>query len=137
MLHYHQPTKQHVRIGFPANLTTNASTKNCQDCFTIVRDQEYAEEAVSHATTGYPNNKVYLTVKIEGKPCNMEIDTGSSNSIISWYTLNKLVPNISKHSLSCCSIQLRDYQGNVIPVLGKGDFQVESLNFTGKLPSSS
>lgn len=64
----------------------------------------------------------------------MEIDTGLSNSIISCYTLNKLVPNISKRSLSHCSIQLQDYQGNAILVLGKGDFQVESPNFTGKLP---
>lgn len=73
-------------------------------------------------------------VKIEGSPCKLEIDAGSSNSIISWHTLKTVAPNIKKHSLSHCSIRLRDYQDNSIPVLGKGLFQVESPHFTGKLP---
>lgn len=45
----------------------------------------------------------------------------------------KVVPNISKKHLHQCNIRLQDYQGNSIPVLGRGSFQVESSNFTSTL----
>ncbi|XP_026548252.1 uncharacterized protein K02A2.6-like [Notechis scutatus] len=64
----------------------------------------------------------------------MEVDTGSALSIISWETLKKMLPRISKKKLLNCHLTLRDYQGRTIPVLGKDPapihtiFEVNDLN---------
>lgn len=78
--------------------------------------------------------KIHLTVHIEGKPCVMEVDTGSATSIVSWSTLKWLVPSMSKRRLSPCDLFLRDYQHNSIPVAGCGDFRVNFKEFSGRLP---
>uniref|UniRef100_A0A670K393 CCHC-type domain-containing protein n=1 Tax=Podarcis muralis TaxID=64176 RepID=A0A670K393_PODMU len=38
--------------------------------------------------------KLNVTVLIEGAPCDMEIDTGSALSIVSWSTIKRLVPRV-------------------------------------------
>ncbi|XP_013911758.1 PREDICTED: uncharacterized protein LOC106540965 [Thamnophis sirtalis] len=64
----------------------------------------------------------------------MEIDTGSSLTIMSWTMLKKAVPNLSRHKLKVPDLYLSDYQGNRIPVLGQGTFQVQFKSFNGLLP---
>lgn len=78
--------------------------------------------------------KLLMTVKIESAACQMEVDTGSSKSIISWSTMKKLLPDLQKSHLRPCPIHLRDYQGNYIPIIGHGQFLVEKDGFTGHLP---
>ncbi|XP_058038706.1 uncharacterized protein K02A2.6-like [Ahaetulla prasina] len=63
----------------------------------------------------------------------MEIDTGSSVSIIAWHTISRLVPSLRKHQLDRARLKLRDYQGNHIPILGSGYFQVQYKNFNDRL----
>ncbi|XP_058038703.1 uncharacterized protein K02A2.6-like [Ahaetulla prasina] len=63
----------------------------------------------------------------------MEIDTGSSVSIIAWHTISRLVPSLKKHQLDRARLKLHDYQGNHIPILGSGYFQVQYKNFNDRL----
>ncbi|XP_058031613.1 uncharacterized protein K02A2.6-like [Ahaetulla prasina] len=89
---------------------------------------------INHASTTKPSNKIFLTVNLEGAPCKMEVDTGSSKSLISWTTLKRLLPKFSKNHLSQCPVRLRDYQGHPIPILGCNLFNVSHGRFTGRLP---
>lgn len=89
--------------------------------------------AIRHSSTTV-SCKTYLMILIEGAPCRMEVDTGSSKSLISWNTLKKLVPTDTKNSLKPCHVKLRDYQGNSIPILGCSRLLVAFKNFTGRLP---
>lgn len=66
-------------------------------CFAISCDRTNPTVSVSHASSGH-HQKIFLSVKIEGTPCRMEVDTGSSKSIIAWQTLKKLVPTITPDS---------------------------------------
>lgn len=64
----------------------------------------------------------------------MELDTGSAKSILSWDTLWKLIPGLRRNQLSPCPSRLKDYQGNVIPIVGCGRFAVCYGKFQGHLP---
>lgn len=63
----------------------------------------------------------------------MEVDIGSSMSLVSWSTFKRLVPTMSKKRLSPCGIRLRDYQGKAIPILGSRKVRVQRNNFHGHL----
>uniref|UniRef100_A0A670HPH4 Gypsy retrotransposon integrase-like protein 1 n=1 Tax=Podarcis muralis TaxID=64176 RepID=A0A670HPH4_PODMU len=63
----------------------------------------------------------------------MEIDTGSALSIVSWSTIKRLVPRVSKRQLDSHRVHLRDYQGNDIPVVGVGWFRIAFKDFSGLL----
>lgn len=78
--------------------------------------------------------KIHISVTIEGKTCQMEVDSGSATSLASWSTMKRLVLRLAKNRLAPCDIQLRDYQGKPIPVVGCGDFRVKFKNFSVKLP---
>uniref|UniRef100_A0A8C6XYR5 CCHC-type domain-containing protein n=1 Tax=Naja naja TaxID=35670 RepID=A0A8C6XYR5_NAJNA len=51
-------------------------------------------------TIGYSSplrsRKVHVKVLIEGRPCQMEVDSGSYLSMVSWDTIHRLLPNIQK-----------------------------------------
>lgn len=57
----------------------------------------------------------------------MEVEMGSSKSIIVWDTLHKLLPTVPKSHLSACHTRLRDYQGNTIPIMGRAKILVERV----------
>ncbi|XP_033004085.1 uncharacterized protein LOC117046393, partial [Lacerta agilis] len=54
-----------------------------KDCHAFTNYRCSAELTVVRAD-GSEHWKIYVTVTIEGKPCDMEVDTGSSLSIVSW-----------------------------------------------------
>lgn len=81
----------------------------------------------TEATIAQAYRKLHVIIQIEGAPCNMEVDSGSAMSIVSRST-------ILKHWLqSSHPVHLRDSQGNSIPVVGIGRFQVAFKNFKGPL----
>ncbi|XP_058023860.1 uncharacterized protein K02A2.6-like [Ahaetulla prasina] len=105
------------------------------------RQREYATVAhfeddvpVSYAASASSSDKIYVTVNLEGAPCTMEVDTGSSRSLIAWSTLQRLLPGVSKASLKPCAVTLRDYQGGAIPTVGVGKFRVAYHGFNDHLP---
>ncbi|XP_058042246.1 uncharacterized protein K02A2.6-like, partial [Ahaetulla prasina] len=71
---------------------------------------------------------------IEGVPCKMEVDTGSSITIMSWDTLVRDLPAIAKRQLQTQKLQVQDYQGNRIPVRGVTSVQVKYGQFKKTLP---
>ncbi|KAG8135870.1 hypothetical protein E2320_008851 [Naja naja] len=56
---------------------TQPFQKQIEDCFTCYQAKQ----------TDKGSNKISVVVSLEGKPCRMEVDTGSALSIISWSTL--------------------------------------------------
>ncbi|XP_058028035.1 uncharacterized protein LOC131192675 [Ahaetulla prasina] len=103
------------------------------DCFTVNRGNTNPAVSISQASTG-SSKKIFLTIKLEEVPCKMEVDTGSSKSIIAWNTLQKIAPNFNKSQLTACTTRLKDYQGNDIPILGGAHLRVEKGVFSGRLP---
>lgn len=63
--------------------------------FAIIKDNHHAEMLIGQASFGL-KKKIYLTVKLEGTTCYMEMDTGLSMSLVSWSTIKRLVSNIVK-----------------------------------------
>lgn len=86
----------------------------------------------AHDVTAWP--KITLSVTIEGRPCPMEVDMGSANSIVSWSMIKRMVPHMAKRHLEPCRLQLQDYQGNPIAIVGTGHFRVQFKDFCGRLP---
>lgn len=76
--------------------------------------------------------KIHIAIQIDGSQCDMEIDKGSSLMIVSW-EIRKAVPGIKKRDLSLQRVQLKDYQGNRIPVIGSRTFRVKFREFFGPL----
>lgn len=68
-------------------------------------------------------HKIKVKVFIEGALCVMELDTGSSISLISSETLKKLCPR-GGPGLTTLDFILLDYQHNQVPMLGVGKFCV-------------
>ncbi|XP_026580449.1 olfactory receptor 10C1-like, partial [Pseudonaja textilis] len=54
--------------------------------------------------------------------------------LVSWRTIKRLIPSIRRQELSDQKLILRDYQGNRIPVVDTGHFQVSFRNHTTILP---
>ncbi|XP_060547527.1 uncharacterized protein K02A2.6-like [Pantherophis guttatus] len=79
-------------------------------------------------------DKVSTVVEINGKPCSMEIDTGSALSIMSWVTLKILLPSFRKDQLSKKRLRILDYQGNRVPLEGVGTFRVTYGDYERDLP---
>lgn len=63
----------------------------------------------------------------------MEMDTRSSLTIVSWATIRKAVLGIVKKDLNPQRIHLRDNQGNRIPVIVIGTFQVNFKKISAPL----
>ncbi|XP_026530759.1 uncharacterized protein K02A2.6-like, partial [Notechis scutatus] len=77
--------------------------------------------------------KIRVRVTIENRPCVMEVDSGSSLSMVSWKTLKQLIPDIRRQDLSTQKLILKDYQGNRIPVAGSSHVQVSFKDHTATL----
>lgn len=69
-------------------------------------------------------------MSIKGSPYTMELDTGSSRSLISLETLKRLCPG---WGLKPPDYVLVDFQQNPVPMLGVGKFQVKNQQFDGLL----
>ncbi|KAG8136143.1 hypothetical protein E2320_009114 [Naja naja] len=66
-----------------------------EDCSTITRACHSADSLFTHSCQ-LCTNKIHVTVFLEGKACQLDVDTESFLSIVSWSTLKKLVPAITK-----------------------------------------
>ncbi|KAG8140155.1 hypothetical protein E2320_002872 [Naja naja] len=86
--------------------------KHRDECFTVTRASP--TDSLNNLSQQLHINKLHVTILLEGKECPMEIDTGSSLSILSWSTLKRLIPSISKKRLQPCNLSLKVYQGQKI-----------------------
>ncbi len=69
-----------------------------------------------------PGRPLEIEVKLEGKPLVMELDTGAGVSLVSEKTFQMILPS---HITQATRTQLRTYSGEVIPVVGKVDVEVQ------------
>ncbi|XP_032072036.1 uncharacterized protein K02A2.6-like [Thamnophis elegans] len=112
----------------PHRPRTEGSKKARVDCHSILRNSHHG------LSCNQLQRKIQLKVMVEGKPCEMELDTGSATSIVSWSTIKRIVPQLSKRQLNDCHLTLRDYQGNLIPIIGTRKVRVQFKGFDGRLP---
>lgn len=84
-------------------------------------------------TRDHRSKKIHVTITIEASSCDMELDTVSSLTTVSWTTIRKAVLGIRRKNLKPQRLNLRDYQGNRIPVLGCDTMQVSFKDFKGPL----
>lgn len=116
-----------------SNLSLGAMLKSPPGSLLFYQPRGKGWNSHSHLPELLAAKKNCLTVRIEGAPCLMEMDTGSATSIVSWSTIKCLVPKITKKQLKQCDM-LRDYQGNPVPIVGSSKFNVQFKNFAGCLP---
>ncbi|XP_060116324.1 uncharacterized protein K02A2.6-like, partial [Heteronotia binoei] len=93
------------------------------------RDQAVGESAADYLAA---LRKIKMAVLIEGNPCQMEVDSGSSISIIAEETLRKLCPP-QRLQLRPANFILRDFQKNPVQIAGWARVQVERGSFYGPL----
>ncbi|XP_015271835.1 PREDICTED: uncharacterized protein K02A2.6-like, partial [Gekko japonicus] len=73
--------------------------------------------------------KIHVTVYLNGVPCSMEVDSGSSVTVLSSHTWQRMFPTRSRRRLKAAETQVSDFQGRRIPLAGRDTFMVE---FKGK-----
>ena len=61
---------------------------------------------------------IMVTLKLNGAPISMELDTGAGISIVSKQTYNQLWPESRRPPLQPSSVRLKTYTGEKLPVLG-------------------
>ena len=76
------------------------------------------------------------TVKVEGQELIMEVDTGTSLTIISEDTRERIWPTQPALPLHPIDVKLRTYTEEAIPVLGKLMVKVQYQGQAEKLPFS-
>ncbi|XP_033014676.1 uncharacterized protein K02A2.6-like [Lacerta agilis] len=80
-----------------------------------------------------PPPRITKVVRIEGVPCELEVDSGSGFTIVSEPTFRRFCPKAGRDCLRPLDFFLRDFNQNPVPVLGVGDFRVQHRKFKGKL----
>ena len=70
-----------------------------------------------YVTTGSTSRPLQTTIRVNGTPVEMEIDTGASASIVREETFNKIQEGQSKLELKPVAVRLQTYTGEPIPVL--------------------
>lgn len=96
-------------------------------------EKETHQMTIGHSSM-YSSKKFHITVLIKGFPCDMVMDMGSYLTIVTWKTIKKAVPEMEKEQLKPPRVILKDFQGNHVPVIMSGFFQVKFKNFFSQLP---
>ena len=78
-------------------------------------------------------NPSKVTVLIDGVNVSMEIDTGASTSVINEKTFHTLSQSGKVLNLNVVNTVLRTFTGEVIPVVGECELEVEYNGFKGNL----
>ena len=78
-------------------------------------------------------NPYKVTVLINGVNVSMEIDTGASTLVINDKTFHALSQPGKELKLNSVNTVLRTYTGEVIPVVGECEVEVEYNGFIGNL----
>ncbi|KAL3179604.1 hypothetical protein MRX96_037984 [Rhipicephalus microplus] len=117
-----------------ANFETNGRTDNS---WTTPRaSTSYCDNLTETAIHDVPQpgtKKIHVAVEIEGVECEMEVDSGSTFSLISEATARQIFPNGCIPKLKQLDVVMKDYQGNCIAVQGMATVTVKFRGFAGSL----
>ncbi|KAL3188351.1 hypothetical protein MRX96_023018, partial [Rhipicephalus microplus] len=103
--------------------TPRASTSYCDNL----------TETAIHDVPQPGTKKIHVAVEIEGVECEMEVDSGSTFSLISEATARQIFPNGCIPKLKQLGVVMKDYQGNCIAVQGMATVTVKLRGFAGPL----
>ncbi|XP_015269353.1 PREDICTED: uncharacterized protein K02A2.6-like [Gekko japonicus] len=103
-------TSRHQPTGSRPVSRSSASRKSCSS--TVL------------ATGGSRQQKIIVTLFLDGVPYDFEVDSGSTRTIISTQTLDRLFPTRSRSRLLTTNARLADFQGRRIPLAGEAEFEV-------------
>jgi len=81
------------------------------------------------------HNPYKVTVVVNGMKVNMEIDTGASTTVINEKTFHQLSQQKRVLKLNAVNTVLRTYTGEVIPVVGECELEVECNGSKSVLPA--
>ena len=98
------------------SLSSEDSVKGCESETT----DEYSMYHVQSRHT-----PIMVTLKLNGAPISMELDTGAGISIVSKQTYDQLWPVSKRPPIRPSSINLKTYTGEKLPVLGVADVVAE------------
>ncbi|XP_031342554.1 uncharacterized protein K02A2.6-like [Photinus pyralis] len=94
---------------------------------------DHFEEHIFQCQSEKSAQAYLVEVEINGQKCPMEIDSGASNTIMSYATFKRLWPE-SRPKLQECNKMFRDFQRNVIHTAGICDVSVRLKNNSAILP---
>ncbi|KAL3226611.1 hypothetical protein MRX96_024815 [Rhipicephalus microplus] len=117
-----------------ANFETNGRTDNSRT--TPRASTSYCDNLTETAIHNVPQpgtKKIHVAVKIKGVECEMEVDSGSTFSLISEATARQIFPNGCIPKLKQLGVVMKDYQGNCIAVQGMATVTVKFRGFAGPL----
>ncbi|KAL3213425.1 hypothetical protein MRX96_051690 [Rhipicephalus microplus] len=117
-----------------ANFKTNGRTDNSRT--TPRASTSYCDNLTETAIHDVPQpgtKKIHVAVEIEGVECEMEVDSGSTFSLISEATARQIFPNGRIPKLKQLDVVMKDYQGNWIAVQGMATVTVKFRGFAGPL----
>ncbi|KAL3176257.1 hypothetical protein MRX96_010577 [Rhipicephalus microplus] len=117
-----------------ANFETNGRTDNSRT--TPRASTSYCDNLTETAIHDVPqpgSKKIHVAVEIEGVECEMEVDSGSTFSLISEATARQIFPNGCIPKLKQLGVVMKDYQGNCIAVQGMATVTVKFRGFAGPL----
>ena len=78
-----------------------------------------------------PEPSIMIPLKVNGKDCSMELDTGASVPIMSEEAWEKHFPRIP---LEKSQVKLRTYTGETLDVIGQAQVEITYENQTAKVP---
>nr|XP_037290929.1 uncharacterized protein K02A2.6-like [Rhipicephalus microplus] len=117
-----------------ANFETNGRTDNSRT--TPRASTSYCDNLTKTAIHDVPQpgtKKIHVAVEIEGVECEMEVDSGSTFSLISEATARQIFSNGCIPKLKQLDLVMKDYQGNCIAVQGMATVTVKFRGFAGPL----
>ncbi|KAL3228441.1 hypothetical protein MRX96_048564, partial [Rhipicephalus microplus] len=117
-----------------ANFETNGRTDNSRT--TPRASTSYCDNLTETAIHDVPQpgtKKIHVAVEIEGVECEMEVDSGSTFSLISEATARQIFPNGRIPKLKRLDVVMKDYQGNCTAVQGMATVTVKFRGFAGPL----
>ena len=88
-------------------LNTESSTDQCQDSSD---DDESLTVCYMEQPTTRP---IRVELELDGKPCELEVDTGAAVSIFSEKRVNSILPGAQ---LERTNVSLRTYTSEIIPI---------------------
>ena len=129
-----QPNRGNQR-GYPGQ-QRSGTLHQLEDVCNVYDEEAQGEDVYDQlfcVNSSKRQNPYKVTVLINGVNVSMEIDTGASTSVINEKTFHTLSQSGKVLKLNSVSTVLRTYTGEVIPIVGECEVEVEYNGFKGNL----
>lgn len=130
-----QPNRSNQR-GYPG-LQRSGNLNQLEDVGDVYEEEARGDvyDQLFCVNSSKGKNPYKVTVLINGVNVSMEIDTGASTTVVNEKTFHTLSHSGKVLKLNPVNTVLRTYTGEVIPVAGECELEVEYNGFKGHLPA--